>query len=433
MSVTLARRMISDGVVAPEDVKAALLAHVTERAPFLEALLRLRPDLEGRLALELGGARRREAIVPDAALLNRLPAGLVTTLLAVPVGRDPQTRTIHVVAADASEPHLAEELAYHFGEPVRVSIAPLGQVLAAVPARRVSDPRGLTPAFGTIPHHGPMVVMPRANGAETLPARADEVGGRPSEPPIPLVRVSPDLGPAPATVKGVAPQAMGSAHASRVVVPPRATAPAAPEPVIELTRPKSHPIASTATLESEAAREVAPPAVAAEEAPAPDSGLREAPNFEAVLSDLEAATSADDALAAMIRGLSLVAARVIVLAARGKVYEGRDANDPSILPEVRALVISGDRPNVLITAAKTGHYVGPIPRTLVHAELARLLGDPSDEIAVGVVPVSGRPALVYVLAGLAEMGTTYLATRSADQLAAAMSKALERIVRHRKR
>jgi hypothetical protein len=191
----------------------------------------------------------------------------------------------------------------------------------------------------------------------------------------------------------------------------------ASEPVIELTRPKASPSSPEAS-KSEPSQ------------PVPESAPPSAPRVEAALRAFDQAGSPEDVVRALVNGLSSVAARVLVMAARGKVFEGRESNVPSLDKEARALVISGDRPSVLVTATQTGHYLGPIPQTLVHTELARLLGDPSDEIAVGVVTVSSRPALVYVLAS---MSTVYLATRAGDQLAQAAAHALERIVRHRKK
>jgi hypothetical protein len=397
MSVSLARRLVSEGVVAPEDVNAALRSHVTERVAFLRQLVRQRPDLVQRLEAELGcrasGAPAR--IVADPKLVSQLPRELPETLLAVPVGRDPQSRAIQVVAADPSDPHVMSELSHHFREAVRVSAAPLSAVLAAFapsPPPAVADARELTPAFGTS-------------------------GNAPSEPPIPLVRLSPEGTQSPATVKGVAPQAVGVVHAARVVVPPRAPVQRASEPVIELTRAKASPSSAEASK-------------SAPSNPIPESGPPSAPRVEAALQAFEEAGTPEDVVRALVKGLSTVAARVLVLAARGKVFEGRESNVPSLEQEVRTLVISGDRPSVLVTASQTGHYLGPIPQTLVHTELARLLGDPSDEIAVGVVMVSSRPALAYVMSS---MSTTYLATRAGDQLAQAAARALERIVRHRKK
>jgi len=434
MSVSLARRLVAEGVLPAEEVNTALRTHVLERVAFLEEIVRQRPELIERLEAELGCPRSdaMPAIVPDAELTRRVPEDLLSTLLAIPVGRDPSTQAIRVVAADPSDPHVESELSHHLREPVRVSPAPLSAVLAVF-ARRLSaapDTRAYrTPAFG-MQSPAPEVV-PRAHGRPSALPIAEPVL-RPSAPPIPLVRLSPEPAHAhapatvhvPATVKGVAPQAVGAVHATRVIVPPRAPAAVAAEPVIELTRAKSSPSAGA----SKPAR-LSPVPSSPSAAPDPRSAP-EAFGVEAALREFEEASSPEDVVTVLVRGLSGVATHVVVLAARGKVFEGRDSNLPAFANDVRALVISGDRPNVLLTATQTGHYLGPIPQTLVHAELSRILGSPESEIGVGIVTVSGRPALVYVLGG---MGSTYLATRTGDQLAAAAARALERIVRQRKK
>jgi hypothetical protein len=140
------------------------------------------------------------------------------------------------------------------------------------------------------------------------------------------------------------------------------------------------------------------------------------------------ASTPEDVVAIVVKGLARVARRVIVLAVRGKVFEGRDTNEPSVRDAVRALVVSGDRPSVLLTASQTGEYLGPMPQTLVHQDLYRLLGEPSGDIAVGSITVSGRAALLYAVAGL---DTAYLATRRGAAIAEASGKALERILRQR--
>ena len=89
-----------------------------------------------------------------------------------------------------------------------------------------------------------------------------------------------------------------------------------------------------------------------------------------------------------------------------------------------------DRPSILLTAVQAMAYVGSIPSTPAHETLSRVLGNPDGEIAAGAVMVSGRAALVYVMAGLE---TTYLATRRGSVLAEAAGKALARIVRERKK
>jgi hypothetical protein len=432
MTVGFARRLVCEGVVAQEDVNAALQAHVNRRASFLGALVQRQPEMLERLEAELGGQRggQEPVLVADAALMQALPPGLAATLLAVPVGRDPHTGRVRVVVAEATDTHAASEIAHHLGAAVDVVVAPLGRVLAALAPR---ESRKSTPAAGTHASSRP----PAAIRPGTLKPIAPPLEVRKSEPPIPLVRVYAETAQAPNTVKGVAPQATGPGYAPQVVVSPRTAAPVAAEPVIQLTRTKS--VAPEAAGSPESSGPITVVGLAGPSSHALAStgdgssatpGGAEASLLDRTLADLERAATPEDVVAALVRGLSGPGSRVLVLAARGKVFEGRDASDHGSREAVRALVISSDRPSVLLTAVQTGHYVGPMPRTLVHGELAQILGESSDEIAVGVVSVSGRAALVYVVSG---HETPYLATRRGDRLAQAGGRALERIVRERKK
>lgn len=412
MTVALARRLVWDGIVSLDEANQALHSHVTRRVAFLQALLEANSELAPRLEAELGGARPAlsTVVIPDRELSRRLPPGLCSALLAVPVGRDLRTGAIKVLAPDPSDPHIAEEFSYHLGAPVEVGRAPLQAMLLAVAAHAEGEtgPSG-TPAFGT------QVSIPLAQP-------------NPSEPPIPLVRVSGEAAKAPATVKGVAPQGSVSGFVAPVVVGGRSSTRPATEPIIQLTRAKS----------------LAPPATVKGTGPAgsPDSGGPSgAPTEEAESGpptpledsrreEFEAAKTPEEVTSVIVRGLSRVARRVLVLAVRGKVFEGRDSNDEVTRAAIRGLVVSADRPSVLLTAVQSGRYLGPVPETRVHADLANLLGGVTDQIAVGTVLVSGRAALIYVLAGF---DTAFLATRRAEELGQAAGKALERIVRQRRK
>lgn len=411
MTVALARRLVWDGVVAPEQADEALHSHVTRRIAFIQALLENHPDLVPRLEAELGAARpgHSTAIIPDREMLGGLPPGLCTTLLAVPVGRDPRTGAVRVLAADASDPHVAEEFSYHLGSPVEVARAPLRAVIAAVSERYDREALSAgTPAFGT------QVLQPMPN---------------PSERPIPLVRVSAEIPRAPATVKGVAPQGTSSGHASPVVVPAGTPARAVSEPIIELTRAKS--LAPPATVKGTGPSGAPPSVPDSSSAASHEEGSGPAtPMEDSRREELERAKTPEEVISVIVKGLSRVARRVLVLAVRGKVFEGRDANDEMSRTAIRSVVVSADRPSVLLTAVQTGSYLGPIPETRVHADLARPLAGFTEQIAVGTVLVSGRAALVYVMAGF---DTPFLATRRAQELAQASGKALERIVRGRRK
>jgi hypothetical protein len=232
-------------------------------------------------------------------------------------------------------------------------------------------------------------------------------------------------GDPPNTVHGVAPQAIGAVTPPAVVVARRSGEYSGgrreSEPVIALTRAKPSsasnpgdrpgpiPNGNTARAEREQV---------AKDEPAQ------------TLLALASAHTPDEVVSALVSGLELVAARVVVFSARGESFHARDAS--AEVPGrdwVRSLQLSVDRPSVLKTAIEAGQYVGPLPSTEIHRELAVLLGDDASDVAVHPVVVSGRPTLVVLMSAFS---SAYLATRRADQLAQAASRALERIVRERK-
>jgi MshEN domain len=415
MTVALARRLVWDGVVAPEEANLALLAHVMLRVSFLQALLEHNSELAPRLEPELGAMRPgvSTVVIVDRELMRRLPAGLCSTLLAVPVGKDPRTGATKVLAADPSDPHIAEEFSYHLGGPVEVGKAPLRAMLLAAAQTLESEvgPTG-TPAFGTqVLSDGPK------------PSQ--------SEPPIPLVRVSAEAARGPVTVKGVAPQGTSTGYVAPVVVGAGTSHRPTSEPVIELTRAKSLAPPVTVKGTGPGSAPASDPHSASAGAPSGESETGPlTPIEDSRREEFEQANTPEEVTSVVVRGLARVARRVLVLAVRGKVFEGRDANDDASRSGIRNLVVSADRPSVLLTAIQSGSYVGPVPETRVHGDLARLLGGFTDQIAVGTVRVSGRAALVYVMAGF---DTAFLATRRAAELAQVAGNALERIVRKRRK
>src|SRR5260221_12844829 len=101
MTVSLARRLVWEGVIGQEDVNAGLHVYVTERISFLGALAERHRELSSRLEAELGvGAEAPSVpIVADPELMALLPQGLPLALAAVPLFRDALTQVVHVVAA----------------------------------------------------------------------------------------------------------------------------------------------------------------------------------------------------------------------------------------------------------------------------------------------------------------------------------------------
>jgi hypothetical protein len=147
----------------------------------------------------------------------------------------------------------------------------------------------------------------------------------------------------------------------------------------------------------------------------------------AIQSEIEAATTAAEvaelcAAHACPEGSSLVfAAKKHEFAALAASFEVTGLSD---------LALARDRPTILKTAVESGNYLGPLPETLVHALMRDLLTTRmGNEIYAVPASVNARPTLVIVITGFER---AFTATRHADQVAAAASAALERIVKKNK-
>jgi hypothetical protein len=218
--------------------------------------------------------------------------------------------------------------------------------------------------------------------------------GIPSEPPIPLVRRSmfPEARPSGSDLLS----GFSASHE-----------PGDGEAVVSLLRPKAEP--APATVGRAAPRTA---------------------DLEAVLGGLAGAAKPEEVAALLCEGVS--PALAVVFAIRSGAYEARAASpELAAADEVRLLGVRVGQPSVIESALETGFYLGPLPNTPAHDGLrARLPEAATREVYAAVVMVSGRPSLVLLVAGFTQALDT---TRRADQLADAAGKALERIVRARKR
>jgi hypothetical protein len=401
MSVGLAWRIVFAGIASEEEVEGALRAQLTGGMPFLRAMLLRSPEVLRVFERELGAAPGELTI--DRELTARLPEGASSTFLSVPIGRDPETGIVLVATADPLDRHVAQEIAFHLGEPVRLVPASLDRLLAALPMRAKG-----APAAAKVRTAGPPIPpSPRADRIQPVPtvvagpAPARRGGtpaygtpaldARPSEPPIPLVRVSSPAAPSP-----VAP----------VLVPASPSTLDDDEPVIALTRS----LLPTPAL-------------------APEPGTAERAPRSLAMERIQAADTADGVLEAVVEGMSVVAASVIAFGVRGNLFVGREALGVD-RERARHLGIPADRPSILKTAAEIGHYLGPVPVTEPHQELAKLIDHHPGEVAAHAVNVGGRAATIVLMAG---MENAYAATSRAEQLVRAAGKALETLVRARKR
>jgi hypothetical protein len=393
VTVELTRRLIESGVPLA-DIEAALLLVVERGLCLSEALGEQDKGLLTRVEQELSRSELPSVLTVRASpeLYARLPEGMCRRLLAVPVHVDPRSGRVDVAAVEPLDPHIAQEFAFHFDQPVRVLHASMEAV------------RG---ALDKLQQRAKVSVLPSAR-------RTSSLG---SDAPIPLVRVETAArsdAPIPLVRRSLLPVRSPSG-------PPRspAPAPAEPEELRMSWRSKPPPVdlvAGVAGVEPRTApRSSSPPAQ-----PSPKSTrelLEEATSPEAVLELLR------DCLAP---------AASIVFAVKNASFDGRVAS-PNVEARARPkdLSLLSHQPSVLETAVKSGFYLGPIPNTPNHRELRDALPpDAGSEVYVTVVTVSDRPSLVWLIAGFEQ---SLDLTRRADEIALVSGRALARILRQRKR
>lgn len=178
MSFALAQRLIASGAVSAADAEAALLSSLAGRVPFVRALIDTGAIAEAVLDQEieqLGGIGLRQVSgMPE--LVNRLPPHFCRRMGVLPVRVDHGARVVEIAAADPLDVHLAAEVSFHLGVPVRVLRAPMSAIEDAI--RRIElqaeaaagRTRRATPPF---PHGAPESSNPPPP---------------PAERPIPLVK-----------------------------------------------------------------------------------------------------------------------------------------------------------------------------------------------------------------------------------------------------
>ncbi len=218
----------------------------------------------------------------------------------------------------------------------------------------------------------------------------------PSGPPLPLVRRAVSLGPG---------QSAGSAamHDESPSPPPAEE----DEPVLSLTRSKPR---HTAPI---------PP-------PPKPPGLSES------LEELAKAHNPDEVVTTLVSALA--PAPTLVLAVRGRAYEGRAGSLLLDAQGVRRIRLPIGSPSVAETAVRQGYYLGTLPLTSAHGAMREVFGRDADgEVYVTQVSVSNRPSLVVVIALVKALGGSVEATRKVDELCRAAGHALENIVVNKKR
>lgn len=462
MAVELGRRLISSGVVAPDEIEAALFLSVVRGVPVTRALVDRGALLERTLEEELarrGGVALRH-VVGNPELMARLPRAMCRRLAAIPTRVDAFDGTVDVAAADPLDPHVASEFGFHLEAPIRVLRAPLTAIEEAIRRVELGDAatqamplrraRRLTPAF---PHGAPDSSIPPPPS---------------NEQPIPLVRrlgvplVDPDDADGPATIRRVQATGSGAWEASieplapldapKVSFPSSPPAPSLdalmPPPQIDAAVDETGPITprrgsgDAAALQLDGVASALRPTTGVKTLPPPVAVLGEPVRrpsqmppslpFESpdgVIRALREATGRDDVVKNALRGMRMFARRVALFVVKRDGYHGWDCNVAfGDADAFRSIVIPLDQPSVLATATATSVYLGPIPNTAPHAALLVVMGTASRDVAVGVARAGGRPAMVLVAD---ELGDTMTSTRRMTELSEVVGEALSQLLLRR--
>jgi hypothetical protein len=398
VSVELARRLIAQGAVGHSEIQAALREQAQARVSLVQALLSTGVLTEQALEQELASAALPvlDAVVPVADLVAELPPGMCRALLAVPVRRDPRSATVDVAAVDPFDPHIAEEYALHLGCQVRVLRAPFSLVAAAIGKIEKGEIKNR--------------VMLSDSVAETRRR------GLESDRPIPLVRRS--SGARPLEQLGST-DIIEQAGADLFPMDERG------EPILQLRHSKvprslsPPPIYGRRSTDGPPQTTRGPFSPEGTDAPFDDE--------EPALDAMHEATTRDEVMDALIRGMSAVARGVGLFAIRKGAFCGIKCSRKLCNPiQWKQLAINVGTSTVLAEAMDAGSYLGPVPDDADHAQLLALIGKTDGEVAVSLVRVARRPVLL-VFAD--DLGDTLTATRRADHLARAAGEALSRILR----
>ncbi len=166
-----------------------------------------------------------------------------------------------------------------------------------------------------------------------------------------------------------------------------------------------------------------PPAAPPLEAPRP-------PDVAPLIEAMQRAASSDEIFDAVVRGLAAVGERVLLFAVKATQFEGKLAHGPGLdSATLRRVTIPADAPSILRTAGQSGQYLGRLPATDAHAKLSELLQAGGREVYAVRLSISGRAAVIAVVTGFE---TAFTASQLADELVAAASRALERVMRDKK-
>lgn len=424
MPYELGRALLISEAITQDALAKALFVVATEGVPLPRVLVALKLIDPSRLDDELARADAPVVhhVVPVAELMDALPSGLCSRLLAVPIRRDPLTGTVDVAAADARCAHAAQEIGFFLKAPVRLVRAPLAALERALD-RSTSPIKGMQALAAPIwfverrTKDTPMWGTPKPR-ASSLPP----VSARPSNATLQLVEsdVPPVLRPTSHPVPRTAPSSIPPSSEMAIPLMRRSMPALAAPRVPTISDAPAHfddegPPTDVMPLPPYGARSSTPPIPL----PLPDASH--------VLSAMRNAIDRDEVLHALLVGARVVARKVALFAVKKELFLGWRCT-PEFADEarLRETKIRANLPSALATAVVAGHYLGPIFKSEAHAPLLGLMGRATGDVAITVVRVKGHPTMLLVAD---ELGDTALGTQRLEELARGAGDALARIVR----
>jgi hypothetical protein len=422
VTVQLACRLFESKALPRAEVAMALRQSNIRGISIVQALIEGNPQAEAILEREFSRFRgpQLSSLSVDAALLRRLPIGLIERFLALPLVRERAELPVPLAVVDPFDSHILAEFRFCLGlavTPMRVSYSRFLESLDEVRSLRFLTnemPRDErddeTPAFGvrllrsTRQKRRNVEPLDGASSSSlprqgfTLPPVEQPV--EPSEPPIPLVHTTLAPGPMAVSIPGTpkVPAPETNAQNTRDS-----------EPVLKLVKQKP----------SMTFRLSVPP---------PPRGLTAARTSpEEALEQLEEARTPAQLIERVKDALIETAPCQAYFAVRGSTYVLKYSTSSVAATFVE---LSEEHRHVLETACKTGYCLGPLAPDGVLTSLGFVLGmRPREEIYAAPVNVSNRPALVLVLGRFDE---AFAVTRWVDVVTKRAGQVLERLARSKK-
>lgn len=149
-----------------------------------------------------------------------------------------------------------------------------------------------------------------------------------------------------------------------------------------------------------------------------------------ILAALRNAGSRDEVLELVLTGARMVALKVALFVVKKGGYHGW-VGTPEFAErsQLQSILIPLSAASIFDRAVREDLYLGPIRYDEIHAPLLRIMRNPSRDVAVVPIRVSGKTAVIIVAD---ELGDTMSGTRRLEELAKAAGQAFARIVRTRR-